>query len=64
MIWLGVGASLLLAIALVVRRREMAEMQSLVIGGRLTPGCVLLQAALLFAVAILGVGAFLAGWIR
>lgn len=64
MLRIGIVAAAALGAALVVKRRELAELQSLVIGGRLTPGCVLFQAALVRLLAVLGIVAWLAGWIR
>lgn len=47
---------LAIAIALVAARRPMASIQANLLGGRITPGCVIAEAVI---VAILGVIVFL-----
>lgn len=54
MIWLSISVIAAAAVALYLARRQVAEVQALVVGGRIGgAGCVVVQAAALFAIALL-----------
>lgn len=51
--WFTVVFVSLVAVALFVRRREVATFQALVLGGSIRPGCAIAQAIVLLAIALL-----------
>jgi len=51
MTWIGIAFFLAIASALVTARRQLAEMQALVIGARIGPGCVIAEAAVVALLA-------------
>lgn len=63
--WWWIAALFVLAVAagLWVRRRDLAEMHSVLFGGTLGPGCVIVEALALLALAALLVIAHLRGWL-
>lgn len=55
MIWVLTLASTLLALLFFLRRKELAELESMIAGGTVLPGCIIVQALfflLLAAVAL------------
>jgi hypothetical protein len=52
MVWAAVILLALAGLALIVRRHDMAKAQSLVAGGRLGAGCVIVEGALLLLMAL------------
>jgi hypothetical protein len=53
----------LVACGLLWRRRDLAEMHSILFGGTLGPGCVIAEAAFLALLALLIVVGHLRGWL-
>ncbi len=52
MIWLTIAASVIGAAALYIAKRPVAEIEAGVMGGRVGPGCVVAQAVMLLAFAV------------
>jgi hypothetical protein len=51
--WFTVVFISLVALALILRRREVATFQALVLGGSIRPGCAIAQGAVLLAIALI-----------
>lgn len=51
MIWLGAAFLALVAMAMVLQRRPLAEMQAQIFGGNTPPGCVIAEAVALLVLA-------------
>jgi hypothetical protein len=51
MVWIAVVVFVLLGIVFIVRRNDLARAQSLVAGGNLMPGCVIVEGILLLLMA-------------
>jgi hypothetical protein len=49
------------ALAVYLQRRKLAEMQALMLGGSVLPGCVIAEAIVLFLIAVVFAGAYFAG---
>jgi hypothetical protein len=52
MVWLVVGFLCLCAGGLILKRREVSQVQGLVFGARTPPGCVIVEALVLLAAAV------------
>lgn len=52
MVWLVVGFLCLCATGLVLKRRDVSQVQGLVFGARTPPGCVIVEALMLLALAV------------
>jgi len=52
MVWAAAVFIAAVGVAVYVRRRELAHAEALVMGGSILPGCVVVQAIVLIAVAI------------
>lgn len=50
--WLGPAVVILVAFAILLKRREFASFQANVLGGSILPGCVVAEAIVLFLLAI------------
>jgi len=50
--WFAIVLAAVVALALIVARRPFAEMQAMVLGGRVAPGCVIAEAAVLLVIAL------------
>lgn len=50
--WLTVVVVSLVALAVILRRREVANFQALVLGGSIRPGCAIAQGIVLLAIAV------------
>jgi uncharacterized membrane protein YcaP (DUF421 family) len=53
MAWFAVAFLVAVAVAMVMGRRPLAQMQAAVMGGRMVPGCVIAEAAALLVLAVL-----------
>jgi len=49
--WIGPLFLALVAIALYVKRRELAQLQAGILGGSIFPGCVIVEAVVLLLIA-------------
>ena len=61
MIWLWFGACALLAFLIIVKRKEMAEFQSMIAGGTVFPGCIIAEGLLILLLGVVGIVAWAAG---
>lgn len=52
MFWFAAGLLVLIALLLLWKRAQAAQLQGLVMGGRMTPGCSVAEAIALILVAI------------
>jgi hypothetical protein len=52
-VWFTIILFLAVAIALIALRKPVAEMQAVIFGGRMPPGCVVAEAVTLLALALL-----------
>ncbi|MEA2488584.1 MAG: hypothetical protein QOH21_376 [Acidobacteriota bacterium] len=51
MTWFGIAFIAVVGIVILIRRRDLASLQAMVLGGSIRPGCVIAEAILLLAVA-------------
>ena len=61
MVWLAAVVFATLGIVFIVRRHELSRAQSLVAGGTLMPGCVVVEGVILLLMAVAVVIAYMAG---
>jgi hypothetical protein len=59
--YLAAGFFAAVALALIVYRRQLGEMQSLVAGGTVPPGCVVIEGAIMLLLAVAAVVLQLSG---
>ena len=52
MIWFAIVVASLAGVALILARKPLANMQAIVIGGRVAPGCVVAEAVVLLLIAL------------
>lgn len=52
MIWFAIIVATLAGVALIAARKPLADMQAMVIGGRVAPGCVVAEAVVLLLIAL------------
>jgi hypothetical protein len=52
MVWIAIVVFALLGIVFIARRNDLARAQSLVAGGNLMPGCVIVEGVILLLMAI------------
>jgi hypothetical protein len=50
--WFGSSVVILVALAILLKRREFASFQANVLGGSILPGCVIAEAVVLLAIAV------------
>ena len=53
MTWLAISLFVAVGIALIAARRPVAQMEAMVAGGRMAPGCVVAQGIAFFILALL-----------
>ena len=51
-VWLPALFLVIVAVAMLLRRRQLAHAQALILGGSIMPGCVIAEAAVLLVIAI------------
>jgi hypothetical protein len=51
MTWFGIGFIAFVGIIILIRRRDLASLQAMVLGGSIRPGCVIAEAILLLVLA-------------
>lgn len=49
--WIGSAVVALAAVAILVKRRDVASLQANILGGSVLPGCVVAEAVALFVIA-------------
>jgi hypothetical protein len=52
MVWVAILFFTALGLFLIIRRREISRGQSMVLGGRIAPGCVVAQGILILLLAV------------
>lgn len=61
MIWAWIGLCTLLATLLLLKRKEMATLQSMLAGGRIPVGCIVAESVVILLLALVVLAAWRAG---